>query len=416
MNHPRIRYRTARGGLYVWVLGVAALMTLMVLSGLEFTQIAARKAELTRQMAEARVLARAALEWGLEAGQSASARSSWAANSTPLSGVELGRGAMTLTVSDPLDGNLSSGLDDPVLLTATGKSGVAKQILQARLTTEALPLECLEASLCAGGNVALSSATLSATGLVATNAICTALNSNVNASIEAAGSINGSQYVKSLKSGLAAKSMPTAASVSTWTAKATSIAYSSLNSGQLRRALLSPGANPYGAVSPQGIYVINCGGQTIELRDVRIVGTLIILNPGSGSMIRGGISLEPVNGQPALIVQGSIEFALESSTLSELSTLTNFNPPSTPYNGSSNLLVLDSFPSQFGGLIYVSGDATISAAAAFNGVLVVGGKITISAAVTMTVDTAIAKSPPEGFRIGTRFVLAPGSIQQIVDP
>lgn len=416
MKRVLIRYRSARGGLYVWVLGVAALMTLMVLSGLEFTQIAARSADLARQMAEARSLARSALEWGMQAGLASTARASWIINSTPLNGVQFGPGRMTLTVTDPVDGDLSSGIDDAVVLTATGFSGSAKQKLQARLDSEALPLDALKAALCAGGNVTITSTTLGATGVVASNGNVTAISSSVNASVEAVGAISGSQYVKSLRSGVKTKDMPSAASVTTWTAKAGAIAYNALSSGQLRRALLSPASNPYGSVNAQGLYVINCGGQNIELRDVRIVGTLIILNPGTGSIIRGGISLEPLGGRPSLIVQGPMQFALESSTLSELLAGTNFNPPSTPYNGSGNSLFLDTFPSVFGGLIYVSGDASITQPATFNGVLVVGGEVSVTAPVTMTFDSSIASAPPEGFRSGTRFVLAPGSVQQTVDP
>src|SRR5262249_31714447 len=47
---------------------------------------------------------------------------------------------------------------------------------------------------------------------------------------------------------------------------------------------LGPGNNPLGGgTNSEGIYKIDCGGQTLLIERSRIVGTLLVINPGAGS-------------------------------------------------------------------------------------------------------------------------------------
>jgi hypothetical protein len=58
----------------------------------------------------------------------------------------------------------------------------------------------------------------------------------------------------------------------------------------------------------QGIYWIDCAGNKLVIERSRIVGTLLVTNPGAGSCINNGpINWTPaVAGYPALLVDADI--------------------------------------------------------------------------------------------------------------
>ena len=62
---------------------------------------------------------------------------------------------------------------------------------------------------------------------------------------------------------------------------------------------------PRRGTNAQGLYWINCAGNKLVIERSRIKGTLLVLNPGSGSMIGAGpISWSPATpGYPALLVR-----------------------------------------------------------------------------------------------------------------
>jgi hypothetical protein len=129
--------------------------------------------------------------------------------------------------------------------------------------------------------------------------------------------------------------------------------------------------------------------------------------------IEDSLSMEPaVSNYPAFLIQGSVEFRLHTTELSEASRGVNFNPPGSPYEGSTNKKLNDTYPSQIKGLVYVSGtaDITLDDTVVDAGLLVVGNEITVSVGETLTVNYAphYFSNPPPGFsRIQVRAV--PGS-------
>ena len=127
----------------------------------------------------------------------------------------------------------------------------------------------------------------------------------------------------------------------------TPISYGQLAAGCIENVVLSAGNNPYGTqvTNVQGIYVINCQGSKVIVRNCRIRGTLVFVNASAGVDLEECIVWEPhIANFPAMMVQGNLTMAWTSQTLlSEQSLGVNFNPSSTPYQSGSDSDMLDSY-------------------------------------------------------------------------
>ena len=115
-----------------------------------------------------------------------------------------------------------------------------------------------------------------------------------------------------------------------------------------------------------------------------------------------------------------------STGLSELLAGSNFNPPSTPYNGSSDADVLDSYPAEIHGLVHLIGAAAtieIGQGLKLNGVLLCDGSIVIGDSVlqslvnsTITVDSHLFTEPPEGYTTGAQMAPVAGTWERQPSP
>jgi hypothetical protein len=194
----------------------------------------------------------------------------------------------------------------------------------------------------------------------------------------------------------------------------------------MHRKLLSPQSNPFtGVLNSQGIYVLNCAGNKINLRDSRISGTLVILNPGSGSRIEGSICWDPttllstnpnVPNLPALITDDQLQLGLSSAPLSEAVANLNLNPAGSSYAGTSDTDLVDSYPSQISGIVYSSDEFTVTNNTTVNGSIVGATKITVQGtAVTVNHQPLYYYvNPPVGFRAAPLVKMKSGSVEQIV--
>jgi hypothetical protein len=186
------------------------------------------------------------------------------------------------------------------------------------------------------------------------------------------------------------------------------------------RVLLSPTSNPYGTPNAQGIYILNCGGQSVTIGPCRIVGTLVLLSAGSGTTIQGPITWEPaIAGYPALLADQAIAISFNSTAALSESTLgVNFNPAGTPYpysGGSANTTVTDAFPSIINGLVYCGGNLTIASAAKFRGSVITAGQLNLNAtSTTLSYGNDAFVSPPPGFTTSLPALYpVPGSWQRV---
>ncbi|MCW5769206.1 MAG: hypothetical protein KIT19_11030 [Phycisphaeraceae bacterium] len=306
-------------------------------------------------------------------------------------------GTVTVTASDP-DGSATDDPADDITLTSEGRFGKARQVITA--TFEPLPVAMNSLNYAASAGDAIGfNGTLNATESVAANGATTALLANVFTPVYAGATISGTTYRRATYPNAGARQHPNPATVFDWyIANGTTISFASLASGVLERVVLAPNHNPFGATNPHGIYVIDCAGSNIRIRNCRIEGTLVLLNTGTSSDIQQSVNWKPAAARmPALLVRGRIAIELSATALSESTHNTNFNPSSAPYNGQSDNDRTDSYPSQLHGLVYASDDIAARGNSAVTGPLIAADDIAFAGTVTITHDAGPASLPPPGF-------------------
>ena len=185
----------------------------------------------------------------------------------------------------------------------------------------------------------------------------------------------------------------------------------------LEETVLSPANNAFGSRSACGIYVIDCQNATIRIRNCRIAGTLLLLNPGAGSSASDSILWEPtLPGFPALLVSGSFTLDLSTATLSETTLSTNFNPTGTPFRDTSDADTVDVYSTGIHGVVYISGDLTIPPTAQSTmttGSVIVGGVTALQSDAVFKYGAASWAYPPPGFASGNPMKPVSGSWQRM---
>ncbi|MCH8807105.1 MAG: hypothetical protein IH986_13590 [Planctomycetes bacterium] len=410
-----------RATVYLAVLGAAMILTVIGFSALAAVRVQRRAAESTTDFAAARLYAQSAIELGLLwIDQDANWRETytsgvWVANGT------IGDGKYTLEGVDPNDNDLTNSQIDTLILTATGVKGAARYKLSVELGPEPTSgMNFLESAIHVEtffrANLEVTAdAPISSNGWARIDGT---VNGNVEAvgSIQVEGTLNGTAT-----EGIDPKEVPDATVFDFYVANAASISFSALPlSGgfrELSNTVISPGYNPHGPTHTQGLYKIDCQGEPLLIRDVRVHGSLVILDPGDGSRIDGAVNWEPFDaGLPALLVRGSIEFRW-SGTLDEASLSTNFNPPGSPYPSSGeDTDIFDAYPSIMKGLIAVSSDLRINAAESIMGVIFNGGaEMRVDNTLDVTHDPTIIANPPPGFELPPKMRIVSGTWRQVVD-
>ena len=197
----------------------------------------------------------------------------------------------------------------------------------------------------------------------------------------------------------------------------------------VHREVLSPTNNPYGAgiTNPQGIYVIDCAGKRIVVKDCRIVGTLVLIDQEeSDSRIRGSINWEPavfsddpsVPNLPLLLSDKHLRFSTSADDLSEELININFNPPGVPYAGSQDFDKADAYPSILKGIVYTKKKVKVESDLRIHGALVAHDNIEPTGAnINATYEPIYYwYNAPPGFQDNTIMEIVPGSFRQLVDP
>jgi len=407
MSRPRHPSRR-RGTIYLAVFALAMLVLVLGLGGIMASRVQARGAFESTSAAAAREYAASAAQLGRWWIASNPAWRTTHANGPWITGSPFENGTISLSVVNP-SGALNRSTLDPVVMTATGASGAAIQKLRLTLTPSPRPLSCLGPALCAGGNVLLDGAVLTAPGLVVSSngsVTLTGGGATMRADVEAKGSASGSIYSGTKKTGQPAKDMPSIATVIneyTLIGSAMSRASVPIISGDstFRGVLLSPAVPLYGATAQaNGVYILDCKGNNLVLDEVRVVGTLVLVNCGTLSL-KGAVMMSPaVANYPCLIVQGNLEVADDAQALSENSVGTNLNPSTTPWpypGGYSNATATDTYPCSLGGLVYVSGSLLVDKKEWMLGPTIVGGSVTVKDEVWFFPRPEYAANPPPGF-------------------
>ncbi len=422
MKQPQNKRR--RGSMYVVVLGSTMVITVIGLSALMLARVERTSAEGTADLSAARFYAQSAIEMGQH---NIREDSNW--RQTYSNGVWdadnlIGTGKYTLEGIDPADGDLNNSPTEPVLLLGTGFEGRSRYKLQVTMVSKSKALTCLEVAMHAGTDLNFNSATVQSNLVtISANNNVTATSASVYPTVEVVNTISGAMYRSAMKTGITPRTMPDATAFDYYRLNGTPIVHALLPKSQgkttIEKALISPASNPYGdrVTNPKGVYVIDCLGGDLRIRSVRIVGTLVILNPGVLS-VSGCLNWEPaIANYPSLLVRGNAELAITNIALMEDPAVydTNYNPAGTPYQGVQDTDKLDSYPSIITGLVYASGDLTTRTYVRIDGVLVAGNTLTAQDNLSLTYRSTFYDNPPPGFGAAPEMVVSPGTWKQLVD-
>lgn len=173
--------------------------------------------------------------------------------------------------------------------------------------------------------------------------------------------------------------------------------------------VIGPGVNTSYAGAPinsQGLYWINCNGNRLTIDRSRIVGTLLVLNPGADSCVDGPISWVPAAaGYPALLVDAdnpaNANFTIKASSraLSEAENGINFNPSGAPHEEfGQDADTNDIYHSSITGFVAIRRDLSYANRPLVRGQIVVGRHITSSGGeLEVEYQPEALLNPPPGF-------------------
>lgn len=389
--------RRRRGTAYVLAVGLSLLIAAVATGSLLATR--------ARFAGEADRVALAKVEMLVDAGLAAAMRTlnadaSYASGTvvaTRAGNFTLGGGTVRWGIAKSV---AATGKGLPTVdITVNADVGVASRRFRVTAIPARTPLSAFEQAVAVAGTLGLnagSALTVSGTDVATAGAFPTVGGTTVLATVDVVGT-GSSDAGAALQRSLHRPSMPNAGHIAALRSAGTSLSIP-LTGGAIVAGpfLLSPTSNPYGALNRRGIYVLDCAGRTVTLTNVRIVGTLILVNPAPGSSIAGGMLAEAAEpGLPCIVVDGGIFLNVSSTNLSESSV--NFNPQGTPYpyaGGSVDSDLVDVRTSRLHAPIVVTGSLAIAGVLRVTG-LVVGGDCAIGGHVTIARDDWAAWSPPD---------------------
>ncbi len=417
-HRPMIQFSSQRrGSMYVAVIGCSLVITVIGVSALLAARVERRAAEGTSDFSVARLYARAAIEKGM---YTILSNSAW--RSTKVSGVwdnnqTFADGTYSLSVIDPIDGDLSDLKSEPVVLTGTGVLRNATYILEATAMGIPTPLSALGTCLHTGGSV-----TVESNKKIIVNGAPLSMNGTFNGPGTVTGNVEaGAEGIWAMVFGTktipsAAKSLPDASVVDLYIGLATAIA----NPEIIDKQVLTPGINPWGAANPDGLYFIDTGNKDLTIQSSRINGTLVVrCGAGKKVVLIDKVFLHAYRADyPALIVDGPLEITLKTSSnsLSESSENTNFNPPGAAYQGFTDSDRLDTYPNEVRGLVHVRGTLLMDQTAIVRGTVIAEGNVMVKGNSNQIIyDSALHSNPPMGY-VDYMMQIAAGSWKRIVLP
>lgn len=396
-----------RGAAYLIALLAGSIVTVTGLAALSMTTSRARTMAMSDHAARARSLTRSGLEHAkcaiaahLDGGGTRGDIFGAAEPSINMDGGTFGWSMRRM------DGSAIMNTDEPIVLRAKAEHGPARYAMQAILPPSGVPYDVLDTGMYAGGTINLSAlSNLTSDKVVGAIGDVSAVTSTVTAPVESAGTISGVLYLDTTSSGVAQRRMPDPSLINYYAALGEHINVGSLptptGAPTLQRILLSPSSNPFGSTNEHGIYILDCAGGNIVIRNLRVVGTLVLLNATGTVAIGNRVLLQPAHDwMPSLLVQGDITFQGNITNLNEAELGINLNPSHTPFGFQTDSDTSDDYVSRITGVSYASGNATFSLVRQrFAGTFIAGGDIRIQGAVSVDInyDPNVATIPPYGF-------------------
>ncbi len=403
-----IRHVRRRGAAYLVALLAGSIVTVTGLAALSLANTRAKESILTDHEAEARLLSQSALEHAMGAitARFASGDDRHDLTSTFRKTVSLNDGRFAWRIGE-VNGAAINNVDGPFLLQADGERGSADRRLEALLAPSGLPMTILDTAMYAGRHVSVSSAAfLNADHVVGAKDNFSAAAGSINADVEAGGSVSGTVYLGTTTSGADRHDLPNKPDVLNYyqglgsTINFDAIGYDG-GARTLQNVLLSPTSNPFGPTNPLGVYVIDLRGERFVVRNIRIEGTLVLLNSNAETMIGANVFMRPAySWLPSLVVDGDVIFAGNGFGPNEATIGVNLNPTGTPYDFEHDDALDDVYPGRIEGVVYATHDIQfVLLSQSFRGTVIADHDIIIrtGATVNITYDPGVAQLPPFGF-------------------
>jgi hypothetical protein len=340
----------------------------------------------------------------------------------PAAPIPMNGGSFTWRLIDA-DGNLADDESDCVTIQGIAIVGRVQHRIEVIAQPVATGLSALEAALHCNTSIDTGiSVDIWTDTIVSSNANISAngFGESIAGNAEAAGAIAGN-ITGTETPGIPPRQMPDSSVFDYYLQMGTKIDLALLAHNDhydLEDGLLSPVSNPWGLTNPEGIYFIDCAGQEIRIKDLRVFGTLCLINPGPDSRIEKEVLFEPATPNfPSLLINGSIAIEFDSSKELKESGV-NFNPPGAPYDGETDNDTNDEYPSLIRGLVYVSGQMNFvpdSKDSDFDGVVICGA-IAANSDCRFDYDSVFLEYPPPGFGSGNQMEIIPGSWRRAESP
>jgi hypothetical protein len=404
--------------MYLAVLGTTMMASILAITGLQLARMQNRVFLVEYDLAEARRYALAGIQAGL---LKIKQNNNWRTalpNGTWETNQPIGGGTYTLECIDPVDGNLANSSQNPIVMTATGVKGTARQKLKVMMIESADPLPALGYGLHAAGpidiapgkSVRVDNARLSCNGVISNKG-------TIQASVECQSFSPQGTIVGSSFTGVPPKALPNPGVFEMYKAMATTIP----NPGTIDRQCIGPARNPFsGGTNANGVYYIDATNNDLTIKRSRFYGTLLVKLGASRTLtLDDAVLIHNFRPDfPTLIVDGGttqIRMSSGQYALSELTTLTNFNPSNCPYNGDSDFLTDDVYPNEVQGLVHIRGSIRLRETARVNGVLLGEGQVDCDGSNQITTMLGIYRNPPLGYTVAGDMIVPPGQWVQAVD-
>jgi hypothetical protein len=380
----------------VFVLACVAIITMLAVGAIGVNRARLRTAHIANEGGRAQASMQRAFEMGTFLLQADPNGFTWRDGTSLTIDDPALAGRPMVQLVDPDDADLTAGTSSRVRLIASGYDGPASKRIRADFIPDVRPLPALEHALVVTGTRTL---------LVLRSIAGTEYNSTSYHPADVVHA-SASQFAISGMNGLL---VPGPEVVTLWAGKGTRIDIDDISSRTVNGQLLAPMVNPYGVGNAQGIYVIDCENKSLRVRRSRVVGTLVIINVGTGSSI-DDVSFEALPGQPALLVGGNITFNSGADDVTESSVNRNLNPTNAPYLDVTDTDETDTYPVGVRGIAYIAGNVTMTSFAVA-GTLIIDGNLGGVGAVSATAMPG--RALVEGFQEVTAWRLDTTSIAPV---
>jgi hypothetical protein len=384
-----------RGTAYVLAVGLALLIGAVATGTLLATRARFAGEADMNDLAKATLLAESGLQYGLRQLNSDVSYASGTIPAATTSNVDLGFGRVRIKIAAGSDDGNAATLT-PATITVSAAVGNAVRRYQIAAHPLHTAMGAFELPIAVGGRIGVANgASLKVAGTEggAAGALTITGSGSVTGTVRITG-LGNADADAAMQASLDRPSLLTPDHVTSLRESATTLIVSGGGSISLSGFLLAPTSNPFGNLNQRGLYVLDCAGRNVTISDCRIVGTLLLVNPGASSALSGAVVMEPaIRGYPCLVVDGNITLDASSTRLNESGT--NFNPQGVPhpyFGGSVDQDMSDGYAARIYGGVAVTGRFIMQGTGSIAG-LSVGGDCGIQGSLTVNRDDWASWSP-----------------------